>query len=281
MARRLNQGREAPPRTQRQAVLAVLAPLRRACGAAVLPALVVAVVAIVAPTLWLWTKQHRYFALSAVVVRGNARIPRDQVAEWSGARLGASTWDVDTAAVAARLEQQTWIQRAEASIELPNRLRITIRERKPMALARLDALYYVDRRGHLLGPLGEEDSRDFPIITGLDDKRHWDRAHIILPRAAQLIRWCERHKCFDMISEVRVERDRSMTVFPMRPQVAVVFGWGSWNEKMERLNRVWATYRGHESKLATVDLSFPGAVVVKLKEMPEPPAAATARKTKV
>lgn len=256
-----------------------LVRVRTAGKALVVAGSAVAILGFALPALWSWVKHHPYFALSDVVVRGQARVSREDILAWTGVRFGTSTWEIDPAAIQAVLERQAWIQQATVATELPNRLVVTVHERKPMALARLDQFYYVDRRGHLLGPLGEQDSRDFPVITGLEEEPP-ERASLVLPRAAQLIRWCERSRCFGTISEVRVDRDRVLTVYPMQPRVAVIFGWGGWKSKMDRLKKVLARYEGSESRLATVDLSFPGAAVVKLKEEPTPPVP-SGRKTKV
>lgn len=219
-----------------------------------------------APAAVAWVKHHPYFAVEEITVRGQRRVTRDEVMAWAGIRFGASAWDLDPPLMKERLESEPWVQSADVRVEMPKRVIITIHERKPMAIARLDTLYYVDRRGHLIGPLRDEDSRDYPVITGIDGERSVERARGALPKVAQLVRWCERRKCFDAISEVRVESDHSMTVYPMRPPVAVVFGWGQWREKLLRLGRVLEAYKGNESQLATVDLSNRGIVVVKMKD---------------
>src|SRR5207253_2665587 len=109
-----------------------------------------------------------------------------------------------------------------------------------------------------------DDSRDFPLITGIEGTSAF--APTAVHRALQLLRVCERIQCFDALSEVHVDRDRGVTVFPRRTAVAVVLGWGGWREKLTRSARVFAVWEGQVGRLAAVDVTLRDLVVVKLHE---------------
>jgi cell division septal protein FtsQ len=179
-----------------------------------------------------------------------------------------------------RLDTHPWIQRVTVRRELPGRLVIDVTERKPIAIVRFDELHFVDRRGHLLGPLGPEDNRNLPIITGLEEGADRAFAPVALPRTAQLLRWCERRGCIDDMSEVHIDRENGVTMFPMTARVAVQLGWGHWSEKLRRSARVLAAWEGQLDRLASIDVSFNEMVVVRLREQgpPAQPMAARARR---
>jgi hypothetical protein len=42
-------------------------------------------------------------------------------------------------------------------------------------------------------------------------------------------------------------------------------GWGDWEEKLDRLERVLKMWRGREGSLAALDLNFAGQVVARTK----------------
>jgi cell division protein FtsQ len=210
-------------------------------------------------------KTHRYFALTNVEVHGNHRITRGEVLQWAGVNEGASAWDVAPDAVRARLQSHPWVRRVRVQREFPNRLRIDIKERRPIAIVQLDELNYVDRSGHLLGPLRDGDSPDFPLITGLGEAKSPGFTAVGVRRALRLLRLCRRLDCFDAISELHVDQDRGITIFPQRPAAAVVMGWGGWREKLARSARVFAAWKGQVERLAVVDVSFRDIVVVKLR----------------
>jgi len=218
-------------------------------------------------------KSHPYFALTTIEVDGNRRLDRREVLQWAGVSEGSSVWDAAPGAVRIRLLSHPWIQLVQAQREFPNRLTITLQERRPVAIVLADGPRYVDRYGRVLGPLRDDDSRDFPIISGLEGDAVADFAGIGMHRALQLLRWCERLSSLETVSEIHVDRRRGVTVFPRRMAVAVVLGWGSWREKLLRSARVFAVWEGRADRLAAVDLSFRDLVVVKLREEHRPPAA--------
>ena len=219
-----------------------------------------------------WAKSHPYFAIAKVELDGNRRLTRPDVLEWIGVQEGASVWDAMPSELQMRLESHPWIQRAGVLREFPRRVSITVQERRPVAVVRLDTLNYVDRAGHVLGPLRDDDSRDFPLITGFEDEAARGFAPIGIHRALQFLGRCERLGCFDGVSELHVNAHRGVTVFPLRTAVAVVLGWGSWREKLARSARVLAAWDGQWGRGAAVDVSFRELVVVKLREEHRPAA---------
>jgi len=218
------------------------------------------------PRLLHLAKAHPYFALTSIAVEGNRRITRGEVLQWAGVNQSSSTWDAAPGMVRLRLQSHPWVERVSAQREFPDRLTIEIEERRPVAIVRLGALNYVDRSGRILGALREGDSPDFPLITGLEEPEPSGFTPVGVLRALRFLRLCQRLNCFDVISEVHVDRSRGITVFPLRPAVAVVLGWGSWREKLARSARVFAAWHGQVERLAAVDVSFREMVVVKLRE---------------
>jgi cell division protein FtsQ len=224
-----------------------------------------------------WTRSHPYFAIAKLELEGNRRLTRPDVLEWIGVHEGTSVWDAAPGDLQMRLERHPWIQRVAVLREFPRRVAITVQERRPVAVVRLDALNYVDRAGHVLGPLRDDDSRDFPLITGFEDETTRGFAPIGIHRALQFLGRCERLGCFDGVSEVHVSQHRGVTVFPLRTRVAVVLGWGNWREKLARSARVLAAWEGQPGRVAAVDVSFRELVVVKLRVEHRPAARRGAR----
>ncbi len=231
-----------------------------------------------APATRGWVKSHPYFALTAIEIDGNRRLTREEILRDAGVQNGSSIWDAAPNMLRLRLQSNPWVQWVSVQREFPNRVMINLRERRPAAIARLATLSYVDRDGRVLGPLHDEDSRDFPLITGLEGADVADFRGIGIHRALQLLRWCQRLSCFDAVSEVHVDRRGGVTVFPLRTAVAVVLGWGSWREKLARSARVFAAWEGQTGRLAAVDVSFRDLVVVKLREERHPAAVRSSKR---
>jgi cell division protein FtsQ len=221
---------------------------------------------------------HPYFALAPIQVDGNRWLTRAEVLAQAEVADGHSVWGAAPHVLRARLLRHPRIQQATVRREFPNSLRITVQERRPAAIVRLDTLNYVDRHGHVLGPLRDDDSRDFPLITGLEDPQARGFIALGLHRTQQLLRLCERLGAFDAISEVHIDQQGGVTVFPLRTAAAVVLGWGSWREKLARSARVFAAWEGQVGRVAAVDVSFREITVVKLREERHPAAGRTSKR---
>jgi cell division protein FtsQ len=216
-------------------------------------------------------RAHPYFALAVIDIDGNRRLTPSEVLDWAGVSEGTSAWDAAPDLVRLRLQSNPWIRRASVEREFPRRLKITVAERRPAAIVRLSELSYVDRDGHVLGALRDEDSRDFPLITGLEDVPP-ALMPIRVHRVLRFLRLSERMRRLGAVSEVHVDPRRGLTVFPLHTAVAVVVGWGGWREKLARSARVLAAWEGQVGRLSAVDVSFRDLVVVKLREERHPAA---------
>lgn len=250
--------------------------LRRTAGAAACGMVLACGAWFGVPPAWQRVEVHPYFAIGHIAVDGNQRLSRSELLQWAGVADGSSIWEARPDDIRLRLQANPWVERVRVRREFPSRLSIAVHERRPVAIARLAEFVYVDRDGRVLGALREDDGRDFPLITGLEDV---DAA--VLPmrvrRVLRFVRLCERIHCFDAVSEIHVDPQRGLTVFPLHTAVAVVLGWGGWREKLARSARVFAAWEGQVGRLAAVDVSFRDLVVVKLQEEHHP-AAVRARK---
>lgn len=218
-------------------------------------------------------RDHPYFAISQLVINGcgPALTPEDLRA-WLGFTGESTLWEASPGRVRARLLAHPYIAHAAVRREFPGRLEVVVRERQPRAIAVLDDLYYVDRSGVSFGPLRPQDSRDYPLITGLspdmaDGLRTW-----ALRRAMRLMRRCDRAPCVGELSEVHLEDGRGVVLYPAAPRVPIVLGWGSWSEKLERAARVLKAWHGTSERLAGLDIRFRNQVVLTLRPAPAPPA---------
>jgi hypothetical protein len=219
---------------------------------------------------------HPYFAISQLVINGcGPALEPEDVRAWLGVSGESSLWDASPGRVRERLEAHPYIAHAAVRREFPGRLEVVVRERQPQAIALLDDLYYVDRAGAVFGPLRPQDSRDYPLITGIaadasEGARTW-----ALRRALRLLRRCDREPCV-ALSEVHLDDGRGMVLYPAAPRVPIVLGWGSWAEKLERAGRVLHAWHGAAERLASVDVRFRNQVVLTLHPAPAPAAPPSA-----
>lgn len=230
-------------------------------------------------------RQHPYFVVSQVAIEGvGPALTPDDLRAWIGLTDTTTVWEATPARVRARLEAHPFIRTAAVRRIFPGRLEIVVRERRPEAIAVLGDLFYVDRSGATFGPLRAQDPRNLPIVTGLDGDVPAGTRSWMLRRALRLLRRCERERtppaCAGPLSEVHVDADEGITVFPTSPRVPLVLGWGSWSTKLERAGRALRGWQDSMDRLARLDLRFRNQVVATVRPAAAPPASPAPRPRK-
>jgi cell division protein FtsQ len=111
---------------------------------------------------------------SSIEIQGNKHLTRAQLLDIFGDDVERNIFRISLADRQAELEQLPWVQHATIMRLLPNRIRISIAERTPVAFVRQGShIGLVDANGVLLdmipaGAPGQPDPRySFPVVTGL------------------------------------------------------------------------------------------------------------------
>jgi len=222
-------------------------------------------------------REHPYFVINRVVIHGaDQALTPDELRAWIGLTESTTVWEASPGRVRDRLEEHPYIAHAAVRREFPGTLEIVVRERRPLAIAVLDDLYYVDRGGVTFGPLRDDDPRDLPLITGLDPHASDGTRNWILRRALRLMRRFDEAPSLGALSEIHVDQATGVSVFLSSPHVPVLLGWGSWSAKLDRAARALAAWHGSTDRLARLDTRFHNQVVATLRAAPAGPAAVTA-----
>ncbi len=222
------------------------------------------------PPLCAVVRRHPYFAVREIVVRRTGALAPEAIRAAAGIEPGMSIWDVDAAAVEARLRRTPWIRAARVRRELPGRVVIQVHAFRPVAiLALADAgparFYYLAAGGRIFAPVGPGGPRDLPYVTGLRaadlDGPTGPRA---IRRALHLLRLAARApEGLGAVSEVHVVPGHGLTLLAERPRVPIEMGWGRFEEKLARLGRVLPLWRGREAEIAAVSCVFAEQVIVR------------------
>ncbi len=212
---------------------------------------------------------HPYFAVTEIVVTPTKHVRPGTLLEAASLRPGVSLWRVDPEALAARLEEEPWIRRATVRREFPRRLIVDVAEREPAAILFLDQLHYVDSTGLAFVRVGERDPLDLPFVTGVEaailaDDRPFAR-HAIR-QALRLLHLMQAAGLPFRVSEVHIDREQGITVFPIEPRAALTFGWSGFGGKLTRLTRVLKDFRGREGQIREIDLTMGAEAVVRLRQ---------------
>jgi cell division protein FtsQ len=181
----------------------------------------------------------------------------------------------------SELEQMPWVQSATVQRILPNRLRVELTERTPVAFLRNgNELALVDADGVILDrPEGEE--LHFPIVTGMSEDLPREQREKRMQLYQEFIKAIDlvRSGASDRVSEIELANPkdlravitglgRSSTAIPgIRDEadaqaVTVHFGGGEFTAKYRMLVENFAQWQANAGRVRSIDLQYARQVVI-------------------
>jgi cell division protein FtsQ len=180
---------------------------------------------------------------------------------------------IDLKGMCHRLEQSPWIERAQIKRSFPDRLSISIRERKPVALINMDGLYLVDEKGTIFKKAeGEEmlgeDRMVLPILTGIrreDAAGHTQAVAPLISQALTFMRSAEREGIpRSSISEIHLDPVLGLTVFTTPNAVQIEMGFQPFETKCRRLCAIVEDLKNRNLVPRVIDLTYRHKAFIKL-----------------
>ncbi len=103
-----------------------------------------------------------------IEVAGIENVSKAQIMEVMGADIGRNTFFIPLSQQKAQLEQIPWVESASVMRFVPNRLRVEIHERTPVAFARVGPRIFLIDAGGTLMDLPPKRKYSFPVILGMN-----------------------------------------------------------------------------------------------------------------
>lgn len=217
--------------------------------------------------------RFRVNSSDSIVISGLRSVPRMQVMEVFGGDIGRNIFFVSLEERKQQLEEVPWVESAAVMRILPNRLKVQIRERTPVAFVRTGSkVALIDAYGVVLDlPAKAAKKYSFPVVVGLEESQPLAaravRMRIYTDLMQQLDSGGSRYS--DDISEVdlSVLEDARITVADSSGAVLVHLGVSQPGEMafLERYKVYLAhvrDWRAQFSKLESVDLRYDRQVIV-------------------
>lgn len=233
--------------------------------------LMVGAVGLVGVMLYRYATQSWRFRIDSsdnIEVLGNHNVTRAQVLELLGGDIDRNIWFVSPADQKKQLEEVSWVESASVMRLLPNRLRIELHERTPVAFVALNGrIALIDAHGVIMDmPAGAQSSFSFPVIVGISDSEP------LSTRTARMKIYGELMKQLDStgahysrdLSEVDVSDpdDVKLTVSDPKGAVLVHLRSPDFLGPFQVYIAHVQEWRSQFSRLDSVDLRYQGQVIV-------------------
>ena len=216
-------------------------------------------------------------------INGGENVTRRQIMEVMGGDIGKNIFFVDLEEQKHKLEEIPWVESANVMRLLPNKLRVTIQERTPVAFVQLGPkIALIDAHGMVMELPANAAAKhySFPVIVGMGDNEP------LSTRAPRMKTFMELTKELDAdgshssqdLSEVDLSDPDDVKVTVSDPQGEVLVHLGSSNFADR-----FKIYKGHVQewrqqfvRLDSVDLRYDRQVIVN-PDVPKDEKPATAK----
>jgi cell division protein FtsQ len=134
-------------------------------------ATVLGVLAVAAGALYHYGERSWRFRIESsdnIDVAGMENVTKAQIMEVMGADIGRNIFFIPLAQQKTQLEQIPWVEAASVMRFVPNRLRVEIHERTPVAFARVGPRIFLIDGGGTLMELPQKHKYSFPVILGMN-----------------------------------------------------------------------------------------------------------------
>ena len=211
---------------------------------------------------------HELFSVREIKVNGGEKVGGSEIVAIAGLSHGMSIWRIDPAEIEKKVASHRWVSRVLVRREFPRRVVIEVEEREAKAIAALGKLYYVDRDGFIFKAVEDGERTDFTLLTGLkQDDLRTPTSFTTRQRIQEALGLNDlMAKDAFALSEIHFLPQEGFIVYPVGRRVALSMGAGNWEDKLKRLARVLALWKGNEDRLAILDLSYRNQVVAKLRK---------------
>ena len=201
-------------------------------------------------------------------VAGLDSVTKSQVMEVMGGDIGRNIFFIPLAERQAQLEQIPWVESASVMRFVPNRIRVEIHERTPIAFARVGSkILLVDKAGTLmeLPPPGKK-KFSFPVILGMNpgepQSTRTPRMRIYNDLISQLDSTGAHYS--QELSEVDLSDPEDVKTLTDDPTGAVLVHLGSSNylDRYKVYKAHLQEWRQQFDKLESVDLRYDRQIIV-------------------
>jgi cell division protein FtsQ len=206
-----------------------------------------------------------------IEVTGNRIVSREAVLQQFVHDRSRSVLRIPLEARRSQLEQIPWVESASVQRILPNRLRIQLTERTPIAFVRNgNELALIDAHGVILDrPRGEE--LYFPIVTGVSEDLPRDQREKRMQTCEEFLKDVDlvRGGSSDRVSELDLSNPKDLRVVMTglanatdSQAVTIHFGSSEFTGKYKMLIDNFSQWQANAGRVQSIDLQYSRQVVV-------------------
>jgi cell division protein FtsQ len=227
--------------------------------------------AVVAGRFLLYAPQMLLVKAEQIEVTGNHVVSRETVLQQFAHDRGHSVLRIPLDARRGALEEISWVEAATVQRILPNRIRVELTERTPIAFLRNGTeLALIDGHGVILDrPRGED--LQFPIVTGLSENTPREERGKRMQTYQEFMKDVDlvRSGSSDRVSEVDLSNPKDLRAVMTgiasasdTQALTIHFGAGDFTGKYRMVVENFAQWQASNGRVQSIDLQYAKQVVL-------------------
>ncbi|HEY2932568.1 MAG TPA: FtsQ-type POTRA domain-containing protein [Acidobacteriota bacterium] len=224
---------------------------------------------------FIFVTNDQAFELREVQILGSSHLDTGELRRVIRSEFPRNIYRIRLNKVRAYVESQPWVRAVEVMRVAPDKLKILVVERRPVALAKIESeLFLVDRQGVILGPYGRQFQHlDFPVVRGLEsaaagsasavNQQKMDTVHQVLSDLDS-----GPEKLSDKVSEIDVTDANRVALIPLDQPIRVLVGDSDYRERYQTFLSKLSLMSSLSAKygpLDSVDLSVKNKIIFHTK----------------
>jgi len=207
------------------------------------------------------------FVLKEVQIKGYEHVLPAEIIRASGLSMGENIFSIPLRTVKNNIMSIPWINNVSIRKSPPHRIDITVAERKIYCMILLNHLYYVDHNGVIFKKVTDNDSFNYPVITGFHMKNGGfiDAALPSVINAVAFLKELDHNSIVinNDISELHVS-NKGYTVITNNG-LLIKFGRKDFVSRIDKLNTLIKYFGDKMQMFFSIDLRFANMAVFRYK----------------
>lgn len=207
-----------------------------------------------------WEKGLRseFFNVVGVDVEGAQQTPRQDIEAAVGfTGTGINIFTLDPELGRRRVERLPWVKGATVTRVLPDRMKVTVEERKAHGVVIRDGLWLVDIDGHVFAPVDRNPELDAPVIALPGVLRSVPQTNAERRRIREAMNIAHLYKKqgldnWDRLAEVEIDPVSGFALITEKRGLRVLLGEGRMEARLARLEDVFQALERKEIADATL-----------------------------
>ena len=214
--------------------------------------------------------QSRYFDAEAITVEGNTRVTVENIVQIGQVGIGDNILAMNLKLLRRKILGNPWIAEVSVERDLPDTIRIFVREYTPAAIVRFDRDYFVSTTGEIIKPVDDSENIDVPILTGLTLADFAPDSSDRSPGSSAFLQVVELSQLHGSvlplhdIERIDIDPHIGVTLSVFENGIAIKLGREGYTQKFNRIRDMIAYLRQgkHLEHVACIDLNDLNRVVV-------------------